>query len=333
MSTLIDPKKQNQPEKTDALSEQDVKKLKEEILALKKEKNAVILAHYYQTYDLKEVADFVGDSLALSKSAANTSADTIVFAGVHFMAEVAKIINPSKRVLIPDMNAGCSLAESCPAPNFKAFVEAHPEHTVISYINCSADIKALSDVICTSSNAEKIIASFPQDQPIIFAPDKNLGHFLNTKTGRDMLLWDGVCTVHESFSLQKLEWLKSQHPTAELVVHPESAPAVLERATFVGSTSAMLKYMSQSDAPIFIVGTEVGLLDELRNANPTKQFIPLPIAENNSCACSECEFMKLNTLQKLHAALKTGKPEITLSETLRIRAEKPLLKMFELSAN
>jgi len=316
-----------------ALSTSEVEGLQEAIRALKKEKNAIVLAHYYQTQTVKDVADFVGDSLGLSKSAAATDADIIVFAGVHFMAEVAKIINPLKKVLVPDMRAGCSLAESCPAPRFKDFVDAHPDHIVISYINCSADIKAMSDVICTSSNAEKIIESYPKEQPMIFAPDKNLGAFLNRKTGRNMLLWDGVCTVHQSFSLQKLQMLKERYPAAKCIAHPESDAAILQSADFVGSTSAMLSYVSNSIAAEFLVGTEVGLLDEMRQANPTKVLIPLPVAENNSCACSECEYMKLNTLEKLHTALQHEQPEIKLDETLRMAAEKPLIRMLELSAN
>ncbi len=303
--------------------------LEEEILALKKKMNAVILAHYYQESEIQDLADHIGDSLELSRRAASTEADVIVFAGVHFMAETAKILNPNKKVLLPDLNAGCSLAEGCPAPLFKKFREAHPEHLVISYINCSAAVKALSDIICTSSNAVKIVEQIPKDQKIIFAPDKNLGRYIIKKTGRDMLLWDGSCIVHETFSDKKIIGLKTEYPNALLIAHPECEEAVLNRADFVGSTSALLNFTKENAANEFIVATEEGIIYQMQKASPSKKFIPAP--PNANCACNECPYMKLNTLEKLYLCMKDGKPEITLDEEIRVRALKPIQKMLEMS--
>ncbi len=301
-----------------------------EIDKLKKEKNAIILAHYYQDADIQDIADFIGDSLALSQQAAKTSADVILFAGVHFMAETAKILCPQKKVLLPDLNAGCSLADSCPADKFAEFKAKHPDHLVISYINCSADIKALTDIICTSSNAEQIVKSLPQDQKIIFAPDKNLGAYIKKKTGRDMLLWDGSCMVHEIFSLEKIIKLKHQHLNAKIIAHPECEPAVLDLADYIGSTSGLLNYVKKSDVKEFIVVTEPGILHQMNKANPEKLFLAAP--PNNSCACNDCPHMKLNTLEKLYNCLKYEQPEITLSEELIQKSKKPILRMLELSA-
>jgi quinolinate synthase len=300
-----------------------------EIERLKKEKNAVILAHYYQEPDIQDVADFIGDSLGLAQQASKTDADIIVFAGVHFMAETAKILNPSKKVLLPDLRAGCSLADSAPAPLFKAFKEKHPDHLVISYINCTADIKALSDIICTSSNAEKIIESVPKDQPIIFAPDKNLGAYLNKKTGRNMLLWNGACMVHEIFSLEKITKLKIRHPKAKLISHPECEDAVLRVSDYIGSTTQLLKYSESDSATEFIVATETGILHQMQQNSPHKTFIPAP--PTNSCACNDCPHMKLNTLEKLYLCMEYEVPEITMDETLRLAAKKPMDRMMEIS--
>ena len=272
-----------------------------EIERLKKEKNAVILAHYYQEPDIQDVADFIGDSLGLAKHAQETDASIIVFAGVHFMAETAKILNPTKKVLLPDLKAGCSLADSAPAPLFKAFKEKHPDHLVISYINCTADIKALSDIICTSSNAEKIIESVPKDRPIIFAPDKNLGAYLNKKSGRNMLLWNGACMVHEIFSLEKITKLKMRHPQAKIIAHPECEEAVLAVADYIGSTTQLLKYSETDNAMQYIVATETGILHQMQQNSPHKSFIPAP--PTNSCACNDCPYMKLNTLEKLYVCM------------------------------
>ncbi len=302
----------------------------QEINKLKKEKNAVILAHYYQEADIQDIADFIGDSLALSQQAAKTNADIIVFAGVHFMAETAKILCPDKKVLLPDLNAGCSLADSCPADKFAEFKSKHPDHLVISYINCSAEIKALTDIICTSSNAEKIVESLPKDQKIIFAPDKNLGAYIRKKTRRDMVLWDGSCMVHEIFSLEKIIKLKNQHPDAKVIAHPECEAAVLEVADYIGSTSGLLTYASKSGAKKFIVATETGILHQMQKNCPDKLFIPAP--PNNSCACNDCPHMKLNTLEKLYNCLKFEQPEINLSDDLILRAKKPIIKMLVLSA-
>jgi quinolinate synthase len=301
-----------------------------EIERLKKEKNAILLAHYYQEPDIQDVADYIGDSLQLAQKAQKTDADIIVFAGVHFMAETAKILNPNKKVLLPDLNAGCSLADSAPADLFKKFREKHPGHIVISYINCSAEIKALSDIICTSSNAEKIVQSIPPDQPIIFAPDKNLGAYLVKKTGRDMVLWNGACMVHEIFSLEKITKLKIRHPKAKFIAHPECEEAVLKLADYIGSTTGLLKYTQQNDATEFIVATETGILHQMQKASPNKTFIPAP--PNNSCACNDCPHMKLNTLEKLYLCMEYEMPEIIMDEELRKAAKKPIDRMLEISA-
>jgi len=301
----------------------------EEIEKLKKEKNAILLAHYYQEPDIQDIADFIGDSLGLAQKAATTEADIIVFAGVHFMAETAKILNTGKKVLLPDLNAGCSLSDSCPPPLFKAFKEKHPDHLVISYINCSAGIKALSDIICTSSNAQQIVESLPADQQIIFAPDRNLGGYINKVTGRNMLLWNGACMVHEIFSLEKITKLKIRHPEAKLIAHPECEEAVLRIADFIGSTSQLLKFTQEDAAPSFIVATETGILHQMQQAAPTKTFIPAP--PDNACACNDCPHMKLNTLEKLYLCLKYEAPEITMEEGLRLAAKKPIDRMLDLS--
>lgn len=300
------------------------------IAALKQELNAVILAHYYQNNDLQDIADYIGDSLGLAQAAANTDADVIVFVGVHFMAETAKILNPHKQVLLPDLNAGCSLADSCPPDEFSRFLADHPDHKVVSYINCSAAIKAMSDVICTSANAVAIVNSFPPDQPLIFAPDRNLGRYVAEKTGRDLLLWQGTCIVHEIFSEQKLVALKVQHPHAQVIAHPECEPAVLRHADFIGSTTALIKFVARSDAPAFIVVTEPGVIHQMQKVAPGKTFIPAP--PNNNCACNECPYMRLNTLEKLYQTMRDRAPEITLEESLRLAALKPIQKMLELSA-
>ncbi|HEX7412465.1 MAG TPA: quinolinate synthase NadA [Bacteroidia bacterium] len=300
-----------------------------EIKKLKKQKNAVILAHYYQNPDIQDVADYIGDSLGLAQQAQQTNADIILFAGVHFMAETAKILNPTKKVLVPDMNAGCSLADSCPPEKFLAFKKEHPNHIIISYINCTAEIKALSDIICTSSNAVKIVESLPKEQPIIFAPDKNLGAYVNKLTGRTMLLWDGACMVHEIFSLEKITKLKIQHPQAQLVAHPECEAAVLNKAYFIGSTTAILNYTKTNPGKEFIVATETGILHQMIKNSPEKTFIPAP--PNNSCACNDCPHMKLNTLEKIYLTLKYEQPELLLPTYLIERAKKPILRMLSLS--
>ena len=301
----------------------------EEINKLKKEKNAVILAHYYQEPDIQDIADYIGDSLGLAQNAATTNADMIVFAGVHFMAETAKILNPDKKVLLPDLKAGCSLSDSCPPPLFKSFKDKHPDHLVISYINCSAGIKALSDIICTSSNAQLIVESLPVDQKIIFAPDNNLGGYINKKTGRNMLLWNGACMVHELFSYEKITRLKERHPGAKLIAHPECEEVVLRIADFIGSTTQLLKYAEKDDAQTYIVATESGILHQMHHNAPKKTFIAAP--PDNSCACNDCPHMKLNTLEKLYLCLKYEQPEILMEEQLRIAAKKPIDKMLELS--
>ncbi len=303
----------------------------EEILKLKKEKNAVILAHYYQIDEIQEIADFVGDSLALAQKAAKTDADVIVFAGVHFMAETAKILNPTKKVLLPDLLAGCSLADSCPPEEFSAFKAKHPNHKVVTYINCSAEIKALSDIVCTSSNAKKIIDSFPKDQPIIFAPDRNLGDYLNKETGRDMLLWDGACMVHEAFSMEKLIDLYKEHPDAEIIAHPESEAHLLKVAKYIGSTSGLLNHVKNSEKNKFIVATEAGILFEMMQENPDKTIIPAPAKEDNTCACSECAYMKMNTMKKLYLCLKHELPNIEVDSELAKKAIVPINRMLELS--
>jgi quinolinate synthase len=301
-----------------------------EIKKLKKEKNAVLLAHYYQDADIQDIADFIGDSLGLAQQAQSTSADIILFAGVHFMAETAKILNPKKKVIIPDLKAGCSLADSCPPDKFSAFKALHPDHLVISYINCTADIKALTDIICTSSNALQIVESLPVDQKIIFAPDKNLGAYINKISKRNMLLWDGACMVHEIFSLEKITKLKHLHPDAEMIAHPECEAPILEIADFIGSTTALLKYSQNSKKNKFIVATEAGILHQMIKSSPHKTFIPAP--PNNACACNDCPYMKLNTLEKIYNCLKYESPEILMDEVLIEKAKKPLLRMLELSA-
>lgn len=300
-----------------------------EILRLKKDMNAVILAHYYQESEIQDLADFVGDSLELSRRAASTDADVIVFAGVHFMAETAKILNPTKLVLLPDLEAGCSLAEGCPGPAFKEFREAHPDHLAITYINCSAEVKALSDIICTSSNAEKLIRQIPENKPILFSPDRNLGAYLSKKTGRDMLLWNGSCIVHETFSERKMIALQLEHPDAEIIAHPECEEAVLAKASYIGSTSALLKHVQASPKREFIVATEVGIIHQMEKSCPEKMFIPAP--PEASCSCNECPYMKKNTMEKLWLCMKNRTPEITMEESLRLRALKPIQRMLEMS--
>ena len=300
-----------------------------EIEKLKKEKNAVILAHYYQEPDIQDIADYIGDSLGLAQNAAKTDADIIVFAGVHFMAETAKILNPHKKVLLPDLRAGCSLSDSCPPPLFKSFKEKHPDHLVISYINCSAGIKALSDIICTSSNAQLIVESLPADQKIIFAPDRNLGGYINKQTGRNMVLWNGACMVHEIFSLEKITRLKVRHPEAKLLAHPECEEAVLAIADFIGSTTQLLKFSETDSAQSFIVATEAGILHRMRLNCPSKTFIAAP--PDNACACNDCPHMKLNTLEKLYTCLKYEQPEILMEESLRLASKIPIDRMLDLS--
>ena len=301
----------------------------EEIKKLKKEKNAVLLAHYYQDADIQDIADFIGDSLQLSQEAAKTNADMIVFAGVHFMAETAKIISPNKKVVLPDLKAGCSLADSCPPDLFAKFKSKYPDHVVVSYINCSAEIKALTDIVCTSSNAEKIINSIPKDKGIIFAPDKNLGAYLIKKTGRDMVLWNGACMVHEIFSLEKIIKLKERNPKAKLLAHPECEEAVLNQADYIGSTTGILKFSQEDSCQEFIVATETGILHQMMKASPNKTFIPAP--PNNNCACNDCPHMKLNTLEKIYLCMKYEQPEITLDETMRKKAKGSILRMLEIS--
>ena len=300
-----------------------------EISHLKKEKNAVILAHYYQEEAIQNIADFLGDSLYLAKMAEKVQADIIVFAGVHFMAETAKIINPQKKVLLPDLNAGCSLADSCPPVDFKSFKQQYPEAIVVTYINCSAEIKALSDIVCTSSNAIEVIKSIPEDKPIIFAPDKNLGRYLIRETGRDMILWDGSCIVHEAFSFDKIVTLAKQYPKAKFIAHPESESQVLDIAHYIGSTSGLLSFVEENSCDTFIVATEAGILHEMQKRCPTKQFIPAPV-EDDSCACSECAFMKLNTMEKLYNCLKNETPEIQLDQELMEKARLPIERMLSL---
>jgi quinolinate synthase len=296
---------------------------------LKKELNAVILAHYYQEPDIQDIADYIGDSLGLSQQAADTDAEVIVFAGVHFMAETAKILNPNKLVLLPDLNAGCSLAESCPPQEFKAFKDAHPDHLVISYINCTAEIKALSDIICTSSNAVKIVRQIPENRSIIFAPDRNLGRYVSQQTGRDLLLWQGSCIVHETFSEKKIVQLKTIHPTAEIIAHPECEDALLRHADYIGSTTALLKYCQTSNSQDFIVVTEPGIIHQMEKVAPDKRFIPAPPI--NNCACNECPYMRLNTLEKLYLAMKNRSPEIIIPEEICAKALKPMQRMLAMS--
>ncbi len=299
------------------------------IRQLLKEKSAILLAHYYQVPEIQDLADFVGDSLQLAQKAAETEAAIIVFAGVHFMAETAKILNPRKKVLLPDLNAGCSLADSCPPDDFKRFVDAHPGHKVVSYINCSAAIKTMSDVICTSSNAKLIVDSFPEDQPLIFAPDKNLGAYINSVTGRSMVLWDGSCHVHNQLTDEKVIQLTLENPDAKLIAHPECRGPILALADFVGSTAALLKFSQTDDSKQYIVATEGGIIHQMQKASPEKEFIVVPSDE--TCSCNDCPFMKMNTLEKLYLCLKNEKPEIILDEATRQQAAKPILRMLEIS--
>jgi len=306
------------------------KELLKEIDRLRKEKNAVILAHFYQEPDIQDIADHVGDSLALAQWAAQTDADIIVLCGVHFMGETAKILNPQKKVLIPDMNAGCSLADSCPADEFEEFVKSHPDYTVISYVNTSAAVKALTDVVVTSTNARKIVESFPENEKIIFAPDRNLGNYINSVTGRQMLLWNGACHVHEQFSIEKLVELKKEHPEALVLAHPECTKPLLMLADYIGSTQALLNFATASDKKEFLVATESGILHEMQKKNPDKHFIPVP-PNDSTCACNECNFMRLNTLEKVYQCLLNESPEILVEEEIRQKAVKPILRMLELS--
>jgi len=301
----------------------------EEINKLKKEKNAIILGHYYQEPDIQDISDYLGDSLGLAQAAQNTDADIIVFAGVHFMAETAKILNPHKKVLLPDLHAGCSLSDSAPPTLFKLFKEKHPEHTVITYINCSAEIKALSDIICTSSNAKAIVESLPKDEKIIFAPDRNLGAYINKVTGRQMLLWNGACMIHEIFSLEKITKLKIRHPKAKLIAHPECEADILVFADYIGSTTGLLQFTQQDDCKEFIVATEAGILHQMQIKNPNKTFIPAP--PNNTCACNNCPHMKLNTLEKLYLCLKYEVPEIVIDDIILEKAKRPIDRMLEIS--
>jgi len=305
--------------------------LKEKIAALKNKKNAIILAHYYQQPEIQEIADYVGDSLGLSQMAAATNADIIVFAGVHFMAETAKILNPEKTVVLPDLNAGCSLADSCPPDVFRKFVATHPDHVVITYVNCSAEVKAMSDIVCTSSNALKIVESIPKDKPIIFAPDRNLGKYIIKKTGRDMLLWDGGCIVHEAFSIDKLLTLYKKHPDAVIIAHPESEEHILNTARYIGSTSGMINYVKEYPTEKFIVATEAGLLHKMKQEVPDAQLVPAPAEEDNTCACSECGYMKVNTLQKLYNCLLNESPQINVPKAIREKALIPIQHMLDLS--
>ncbi|MCD8529501.1 MAG: quinolinate synthase NadA [Flavobacterium sp.] len=301
------------------------------MLELKKRKNAVILAHYYQEEAIQEIADFVGDSLELSRKASQVDADIIVFAGVYFMAETAKIVNPNKKVIVPDVKAGCSLADGCPPDEFKNFLEKYPNHTVVTYINCTAEVKTLTDIVCTSSNAKKVIASIPKDQPIVFAPDKNLGKYLIAETGRDMVLWEGSCIVHEAFSLEKLIDLYKKHPTATIIAHPESETHILKVAHYIGSTSGMLNHVKNSPNDTFIVATEAGILHQMQLDNPTKTLIPAPSKEDNTCACSECAFMKVNTLEKLYQCLQDESPEVHLDNEIIEKALLPIQRMLALN--
>ena len=302
-----------------------------EIQRLKKEKNAVILAHYYQESEIQDIADYIGDSLGLSQEAAKTDADLIVFAGVHFMAETAKILSPTKKVILPDAKAGCSLSDSCPPHLFAKFKEQYPDHLVITYVNCTAELKALSDIVCTSSNAVQIVESLPIDQKIIFGPDRNLGAYVKKKTGRDLVLWNGACMVHEIFSQDKIDRLKSEYPEAKFIAHPECEDHILAKADYIGSTSGMLKFTQTDSAQAYIVATEAGILYQMQKASPGKTFIPAP--PNNACACNDCPHMKLNTLEKLYNCLKYESPEILLPEDVILRAQRPIERMLEISAS
>lgn len=301
-----------------------------EIERLKKEKNAIILAHYYQESEIQDIADYIGDSLGLSQQAATTDADIIVFAGVHFMAETAKILSPSKKVLLPDLKAGCSLADSCPAPLFKKFKEKYPEHVVVSYINCTADLKTMTDICCTSTNAVHVIESVPEDKGIIFAPDRNLGAYLKKKTGRDMIIWNGTCMVHEIFSAEKITKLMIRHPEAKLIAHPECEAHILDKADYIGSTSGLLRYTKENEADTFVVATEVGIIHQMELASPNKTFIPAP--PNNTCACNECPHMKRNTMEKLYTCMEYELPEIILSEDVIRDGRSCIDRMLEISA-
>lgn len=304
--------------------------LNAEIARLKREKNAIILAHYYQESDIQDIADYIGDSLGLSQQAASTDADIIVFAGVHFMAETAKMLSPTKKVLLPDLKAGCSLADSCPAPIFKKFKEKYPDHIVVSYINCSAELKTLTDICCTSTNAVQIINSIPPEQPIIFAPDVNLGRYLIKKTGRDMVLWNGSCMVHEIFSHEKITKLKLRHPEAKFIAHPECEAHLLDMADYIGSTSGLLRYTQENAATEFIVATEAGILHQMRKKSPNKTFLPAP--PNNTCACNDCPHMKRNTLEKLFVCMEYEQPEITLPDWVIEQGRASIDRMLEISA-
>lgn len=301
-----------------------------EIKRLKKEKNAVILAHFYQEPDIQDIADYIGDSLGLSQEAAKTDADIIVFAGVHFMAETAKILSPNKKVLLPDLKAGCSLSDSCPPRLFAKFKEKYPDHMVITYVNCTAELKAMSDIVCTSSNAVQIVESLPKDQKIIFGPDRNLGTYVAKKTGRDLVLWNGACMVHEIFSQQRIVKLKSRHPEAKFIAHPECEDVILQMADYIGSTTGLLKYTINNPANEFIVATESGIIHQMEKASPNKTFIPAP--PNNSCACNDCPHMKRNTLEKLYLCLKNELPEVNVPMDIILQAQKPIEKMLEISA-
>lgn len=304
-----------------------------EIERLKKEKDILVLAHYYQDQRVQDIADYIGDSLGLSIEASRTNAKSILFAGVHFMAQTAKIINPSCKVLLPDMAAGCSLSDSCPPDSFKEFIAEYPGHLVISYINCSAEVKAMSDIICTSANAEKIIRSIPSNVPIIFAPDKNLGQYLIQKTGRDMILWDGACMVHEAFAIEKILALHQQYPHAKIIAHPESEANILKVAHYIGSTTAMINFVIKDPSKEFIVATEAGILHAMSKEVPEKMLIPAPAKQDNTCACSECGFMKMNTLEKVYRCMVDESPVIDIDETLRAQALRPILRMLEISEN
>lgn len=305
--------------------------IKKEIDRLRKENNAVILAHFYQTPEIQDIADFVGDSLALAQWAAKTTADVLVLCGVHFMGETAKILCPDKKVLVPDLNAGCSLADSCPASKFEEFIKQHPDHTVISYVNTSAAVKALTDIVVTSTNARQIVESLPADEKIIFGPDRNLGNYINSVTGRNMLLWDGACHVHEQFSLEKMLDLKKDYPEAEIICHPECKRYIVEVSDYVGSTAGLLKHVIKSPKKQFIVATESGVLHEMRKACPDKEFIPAP-PNDSTCACNECNYMRMNTMKKLYNVLRFGIPEIFVDESVQKKAIRPIRRMLDISA-
>lgn len=304
--------------------------LVDEINRLKKEKNAILLAHYYQEPEIQDIADYIGDSLGLSQQAAKTEADVIVFAGVHFMAETAKILSPEKKVLLPDLKAGCSLSDSCPPHLFAKFKEQYPDHIAITYVNCTAELKALSDIVCTSSNAVQIVDSLPLDQKIIFGPDRNLGDYVRKKTGRDLVLWNGACMVHEIFSQERIDELRAEYPEAKFIAHPECEEHILDAADYIGSTSGLLKYTKEHPASVFIVATESGIIHQMQKANPHKIFIPAP--PNNACACNDCPYMKLNTLEKLYNCMRFELPEIVLADEVIARARRPIERMLEISA-